>query len=215
MSIHQQVMDKILSHFAGVDFLDEVRQAKGEFFDNAGILEEESPAFELRMNQFFDWYFFTRKLSGYSQTPLHSCYTVRELRFVDEEKRAIDDLLAHKHSLFSFIKVQGEDLLIKNLFTNEKMTIKNSPWTVGFNQDEIFEVRLIPALDNWNFTKGFCFHPNSANKYIHFEIKRHLKDPDLDPEDLMLRLVKMRYAFERYRHLKPDAIYAANSKVLG
>ena len=35
-----------------------VQAAKAEFFDNAGILDEKANNFELRMSQFFNWYFF-------------------------------------------------------------------------------------------------------------------------------------------------------------
>lgn len=66
MNQYEKLMEKILNHFAGDAFKDEVKKAKAEFFDNAGILDENNPQFELRMSQFFDWYFFTRELSGYA-----------------------------------------------------------------------------------------------------------------------------------------------------
>jgi hypothetical protein len=52
-----------------------------------------------------------------------------------------------------------------------------------------------------------------AKKYILSEIKRHKKNPDLDPNLMMLKLIKMRYKFERYRHVKVDMIYSSDSKV--
>jgi hypothetical protein len=207
------VMNKILQHFAGELFKDEVRYAKGEFFDNAGILDEHSEQFELRMSQFFDWYFYTRELRGYSQTPLEASHMSRELRFTAEELQLIGQMKLHRHGIFEFIKIKSGDVYIKDLLKNEKLVVKSSPWTSGFDSDELFEARLIPHEDNWIFTKGFCFHPVDAKKYILGEIKRHRKDPDLNPEEAMLKLVKMRYKFERYRHVKIDLIYAANSKV--
>jgi hypothetical protein len=207
------VMNKILQHFAGDLFKDEVRYAKGEFFDNAGILDEHSEQFELRMSQFFDWYFYTRELRGYSQTPLEACHMSRELRFAPEELQLIAQMKQHRHGIFEFTKIKGGDVYIKDLFKNEKLIVRSSPWTSGFDSDELFEARLIPFDGNWIFTKGFCFHPVDAKKYILSEVKRHRKDPDLDPEEVMLKLVKMRYKFERYRHVKIDLIYSADSKV--
>lgn len=75
--IYQALIGKILNHFAGDAFNEEVRFAKGEFFDNAGILEEQSEQFELRMSQFFDWYLFTRELRGYSEPPRVCLYRAR------------------------------------------------------------------------------------------------------------------------------------------
>ena len=76
-----------------------------------------------------------------------------------------------------------------------------------------FEARLIPFEDTWAFTPGFCFHPVEARKFIMSEIKRHKKDSDLNPEELMLQLIKMRYRSERYRHVRVDLIYSHDSKM--
>src|SRR4051794_17035481 len=90
--VYFQLIEKILAHFAGEEFKDELRLAKSEFFDNAGILDENSPQYELRLSQFFDWYLMTRDLKGYGQTPLESVYSTRELRFSPEEILLIDKL---------------------------------------------------------------------------------------------------------------------------
>ena len=209
---YKQVIEKILNHFAGELFRDEVRMAKSEFFDNAGILDEQSDQFELRMSQFFDWYFFTRELKGFAQTPLEASYMARELRFIPDEIIVIDKFKHHRHSLFEFVKNKGQDVYIRDLMKGDKLVVKGSPWTFGFDSNEVFEARLIPVEDTFVFTKGFCFHPMDAKKFILSEIKRHKKDPDLDPDDLMLKLLKMRYKFDRYRHVKIDMIYATDNK---
>ena len=209
---YYEFIEKILQHFAGNNFKDEVRVAKSQFFDNAGILDEKAPSFELRMNQFFDWYFFTRELVGIGDTPLNSFHMARELRFSPEEISRIEKLKAHRHGLFEFLKIKGNDVYIKDLITGDKLIVKQSPWVYGFDSDEIFEARLIPHEDTWIFTKGFCFHPAEARKYILGEIKRYQKDSDLDSDDMMLKLIRMRYKFERYRHVKVELIYTNESK---
>lgn len=211
--IYQDIMSKILQHFAGDSFKEEVRFAKGEFFDNSGILDEHSENFELRMSQFFDWYLFTRELRGYSQTPIESVFTERELRFSPDEIVLIDKLKEHRHGIFEFIKIKDGDVYLKDLLKNKKIIVKKSLWTTGFDSDELFEARLIPFQDSWVFTRGFCFHPVDAKKFILSEIKRHRKNADLNPDDMMLKLIRMRYKFERYRHVKVDMIYSLDSKV--
>ncbi len=207
------VMDKALGHFAGNQFQEEVRKAKQEFFDNAGILEETSPQYETRMNQFFDWYFFTRPLSGYGQPVLQVVHMSRELRFDDEEKDLLEKLKSHRHSLFEFIKIKGQDVHIRDLLKGDKWVVKQSPYIYGFDGAEVFEARLIPWGDSVLFSRGFCFHPHEARPFINSEVKKHKKNPDLNPDDLMLRLLKMRYKLERYRHVKIEQIYSDSNRV--
>ena len=209
----EDLMGRILQHFAGETFREEIRMAKAQFFDNAGILDEKAPQFELRMNQFFDWYLFTRDLAGHGLTPLEAVQSVRELRFTQEDLQLIEELKLHRHSLFEFIKIKGSDVHLKDLLKSEKLIVQKSPWVYGFDSDEIFEARLIPQGSNWIFTKGLCFHPSEARGFIMSEIKRHKKDPDLNPETMMLKLIRMRYQFERYRHVKVDLIYSHESRL--
>jgi hypothetical protein len=214
MNDYEKLIEKILNHFVSEEFKDELTVAKKEFFENAGTLDENSEHYESRMAQFYDWYFFTRELKGYGQTPLEACVMARALRFSDEEMRTLEILKQHRHSIFEFIKIKGQDVYIKDLLANEKLVVKQSPWVFGFDPDELFEVRLIPHGDSYIFTRGFCFHPESAKKYILGEVKRHRKDPDLDPDVMMLKLIKMRYKFEQYKHVKPEMIYSNESKLV-
>jgi hypothetical protein len=213
MNEYEKVIEKILNHFVGDDFKNELALAKKEFFENAGVFDEQSEHYESRMAQFYDWYFFTRDLVGFKQTPLEACHLVRELRFTEDELRIIEILKKHRHSLFEVIKIKNGDIYIKDLIANKKLIVKASPYLFGFNSNEIFEVRLIPHLDSYVFTRGFCFHPESAKKFILSEVKTHRKDSDLDLELLMLRLIKMRYKFEQYKHVKPELIYANQGKL--
>lgn len=210
---HEKVIEKILGHFAGPLFLDELKMAKKEFFDHTSLDQDLSEHFELRMNQFYDWYFFSRKLSQFGQTPLDSCFLVRELRFSDEEIKMVEILKKNTHSLFEFIKIKNSDVYIKDIIRNKKIVVKNSKVLFGFNEEEIFETRLIEIDGNYIFMKGFCFHPYSVKKIILEEVKKHRKNTDLDPEVLMFRLMKMRYKFEQYKHVNPEKIYQNEIKV--
>ena len=213
MNEYEKLIEKILNHFVSEAFTDELAMAKKEFFENAGTLDENSDHYESRMAQFYDWYFFTRELKGFGQTPLDACLLVRELRFSDEELQTLEILKRHRHSIFEFIKIKNGDVYIKDLMANQKLVVKQSSYVFGFDADELFEVRLIPQGDSYVFTRGFCFHPESAKKFILNEVKRHRKDPDLDPDILMLRLIKMRYKFEQYKHVKPELIYSNDGKL--
>lgn len=211
---YEALIEKVLKHFGGAQFREELDHAKKEFFGSQNLLEEGSEQFELRMSQFFDWYFFTRELKGFGHTPLESCHLARELRFSPEEEVQIEALKNHRHSVFEFLKIKDGDVYIKDLLKNEKLVVRKSPWIFGFDPTELFEARLIPEGDSWTFAKGFCFHPESAKKFILAEAKRHRKDPDLDPDEFLLRLVKMRSKYEQYKHVRPEMIYTNDSKLV-
>lgn len=207
------LIDKILNHFVKGVYQEELLLAKKEFFENSGTLDENSEHFESRMSQFYDWYFFTRELHGHGKTPLEACLLERELRFDENELRLLEILKQHRHSVFEFIKIKGSDIYLKDLLADKKIIVKQSPWVFGFDPDEIFEARLIPQDGSWVFARGFCFHPESAKKFILSEVKRHRKDPDLNTNVFMLRLVKMRYKYEQYRHVRPEMIYSNEGKL--
>jgi len=209
----EALIDRVLQHFAGPAFREELETAKREYFGSVNVLQERNQQYELKLSQFFDWYFFTRELRGYGRTPLEVCEQERELRFTPAEADLLLKLRDFRHSLFEFRKLKGDDVHITDLLKNQKLVVKKSPWIYGFEPDEIFEARLVPTGESWEFTRGFCFHPAEARKYILSEIKSHRKDPDLDPDVLMLRLAKMRSRFEQYKHVRPEMIYSNESKV--
>jgi hypothetical protein len=213
MNEYEKLIEKILNHFVSDAFKDELAMAKNEFFGNSGSLDENSEHYESRMAQFYDWYFFTRELKGFMQTPLKACLLVRELRFTDQELKTLEVLKQHRHSIFEFNKIKNGDVYIKDLLANKKLVVKESPYVFGFDPDELFEVRLIPHGDTFVFTRGFCFHPESAKKFILEQVKAHRKDPDLNQDALMLRLIKMRYKFEQYKHVRPEMIYSNEGKL--
>ncbi len=121
MNEYEKLIEKILNHFVSESFKDELAMAKKEFFEKAGTLDENSEHFESRMAQFYDWYFFTRELKGFGQTPLDACLLVRELRFSDEELKTLEVLKKHRHSIFEFIKIKNGDVYIKDLMANQKI----------------------------------------------------------------------------------------------
>ena len=206
--------EKVIQYFTSSKYADEVVDAKREFFENSGILNDESSDYDLRMCQFLDWYLFTRELSVEKLPPMKALLHLESNHeWSEEEISLLDQMGQAKHSLFEFVKVKGNDIYVKDLFAGKKVVLKDSSVVLGFDRDEVFEARLIPLKDNFVFTRGFCFHPAGAKKFILKEVKKVKK---LTPEDqgaLALRLLKMRYKHEQYGHIRLDYIYTNDSKL--
>lgn len=212
--MYEELIDRLTLYFTSDRFRDEVAAAKKEFFDEAGIVDEENQAFEMRMTQFLEWYLFTRRLKDIGITPAQYALQVEDFEMTSEERPSFENLAATRHSLFEFLKIRGNDIHIKDLLLNKKLVIHDSPISSGFNRDEIFDARLIPSGENYVFAKAFCFHPAEAVKYILGEVKKVRKLDNRDDEEaLMLRLMKMRYKYEQYRHLKLEYVYTNDKKV--
>jgi hypothetical protein len=209
-----ELIDRLTVFFTGDRFREDVAKAKKEFFDEAGVMDEENEAFEMRMTQFLEWYLFTRKLGEVGLTPAQYALQLEDFEMTSEERPAFENLAVTRHSLFEFLKVRGDDIHIRDLFLDKKIVIHSSIIRIGFNRDEIFDARLIPEGENFHFSRAFAFHPTEAAKYIMGEVKKLRKTNDLDErEAFMLRLLKMRYKYEQYRHLKLDYVYTNEKKV--
>lgn len=209
----EESFQKLVGHFTEGVYQEELMMAKKEFFSNTGTLDENKPNYALRMRQFFDWYFLTRKLSSHMQTPLEVALEQRSLRLTPEDVEALEILSKNQHSLYEFIKGKNDYFIVRDFFSNKKIEVLSMGQIFNFDDKESFEARLVEIGGKNYFLKGFCFHPQSAQKYILDEVKAYKKNPDLDFEEFLIRLNKMRYKLEQYRHIKPEMIYTNDNKL--
>ncbi|MCB0384299.1 MAG: hypothetical protein KDD43_02825, partial [Bdellovibrionales bacterium] len=54
------------------DYAGEVNAAKKQFFESAGVFDEESSDFEQKMTQFMDWFLFFFLFGGQGVSPIKS-----------------------------------------------------------------------------------------------------------------------------------------------
>lgn len=211
---YEDLLERLILHYTGPAYESEVAAAKGEFFDEAGVVDEENIHFEMRMTQFLEWYLLTRKLHDRRETPAQLAVSDKNFKMTDSERQDFLNVANAHHSLFEFEKLRGDDVYVRDLFSGERTVIHNSPVRIGFSREECFSARLIPLADGeFTFGKAFCFHPEDAQKYVMSEVEK-IKNADQELHDaLMLRLMKMRYKFEQYRHLKLTDVYTNERRV--
>jgi hypothetical protein len=214
---YEPYVDRLMQHFTGPRYASEIQAAKEDFFDKAGSFDESSSDFELKMAQFVDWYLFVRKMKQSSRTAIEMALDDSEFPMDEEERVAFLNLRNSRHSLFEFQKLKSEDVHIKDMFTGFKYVIRKSRVTQGFNSDEYFEARLVPAEGGFVFSNSFCFHPSIVAKFVLGEVKKVNKLGDeeqaLAREELLARLFKMKHKHEQYRHLDIQQIYSNDSKL--
>jgi hypothetical protein len=215
--IYEEIVEDLMKHFTSNEHQSEAVKARVEFHKVAGIFDEESEDFEMKLAQFTDWFLFTRNMISYDKTPIARVIDGEEYPIPSEKKTHYENFSNNRHSLFEFLKLKGDDVYIKDLFSGYKLVIRGSKVTFGFEKDQIFEARLLPHEDSFVFAKAFCFHPHEATKYINKEVKRVKKLPeeerDRGREELIEKLFRMRYKHEQYRHVDVKDIYSNESKL--
>lgn len=214
----EPLIDRLILYFTSEAWRAEVATAKKEFFQDAGIMDEKSDQFEMRMTQFLDWYLFTRHLAGRTVTPAQFALEIDDFSMTPQERVYFECLSETKHGLFGYLRLRGRDIAVRDLLLEKEIIIRESQVNIGFTRDEIFDARLIPYGDDFIFARAFCFHPAEASGFINSEVEKvqlieNEEESQKAYEDLMLRLIKMRYKYEQFRHLKLEFIYTNEKKV--
>ncbi|MEO0334804.1 MAG: hypothetical protein AAF202_00305 [Pseudomonadota bacterium] len=211
-------IDALLEHFSSERFSDEVNMARREFNElTGGPFDQSADDFEMKMSQFADWYLFERVHSELAAIPVQS-EVAKDLASKQGFEPQLEQLIESRSSLFEFLKVKGEDVFIKDLVANEKIVVPGSQMTVGFQRDEYFQARLVKKEEAFQFGPAFCFHPAPAGRYLMKEVKRIRKVKDVaekenEKSSLLLKVFKMKYKLNQYKHVDVKDIYSADPKL--
>ena len=211
---YSDAVEKLSVYFSTPSYEKEVLTAKSEFFGDVGVDDKESDQYEQWMNIFFDWYLFSRPLSGTNLPPAKYALEIDEFQQLHgDEKRIFQNLASTDHCLLQFIKSKGDFVWFKDLFRRKKIKVVNNDFIITLEKGDICDSRIVPDEDHYFLTKGFCHHPIEANKFILKEIKLLKKAEETQHESFQLELIRMFFKTQQYSHLKHDQIYTRDSKV--
>src|SRR5438105_2691542 len=206
---YQSYLDRIVEHYASDDFRGELLRAKSEYFRATGEVHEDDSFFELRMASFFDWYLFDRSIHGDLRSPVQRFFLDHRTGMPAEEREVYQGFLENVHSLFELRRVKRSGhVVLKDLLANVKRTVIERRERSAIEKGDLFEARLIPYGGALYFTRGFCFYPRQARRYILREAKRARKAAGDMPAELMRRLAYLRYLQERFQHVDVRRIYS-------
>lgn len=201
-------INRILEHFSKGPYLEEVKEAKKEFFSKTVSLSEASEAFDYQMNAFIDWYVFDRKLKGDDITPVKAFVRVNEETLVPSDKEIFLGMTRSIHSLFEITAIKGRDVYVKDSFDGEIYLIEECEEYKSFHKKDIFQSRLIPYKDRMVFSLSFVFHPPEAKKYVQKQVKKIKSLPGYQRIGLMFKLAKMKTRADQYSHIDLGHIYS-------
>ncbi len=208
-----QVNSKLITFFNKEEYIEDLAVARSEFEKAAGIIDEDADNFESKTRQFHDWFLYSEN----TKTGNTAIGLASEDGHFREEKDFLVNASAARHSMFELLKVKKDIIKIRDLFTKEKLKIKNNYMALEYHVGDYFEARVIEHEKVMQFTGSFCFHPDEVKKYILKHIKpiRKIKDDDLkkvEIKKLIFKLFRMRHKLNQYKHLSADKIYADDSQ---
>jgi len=204
----QILFDQLAEVFTTGEFYSAVHSAKLEFFEKAGTVSEEDTEFEMRMASFMEWYLIDRDLPKIDLPPVS--YYLREHggHHSEEEIEILQSFTKSNQSIYEVKKIKSDEILLVDLFKNEKFKVNLSPFTPTMTKGELFEGRLIPYQGSYFLAQGICFHPTEMRKFILGEIKKIRHMGKNHHRTLMLKLSAMKLKHTRYQHIDPKYIYS-------
>lgn len=210
--IYQKCITRLIDEYTAGDFYREVCEAKKEFFENIGGINEDDPDFENQMDLFMGWYLFGRPLNNFDLPPVHLFHRKNSLDLSADELVLFKNLTATVHSVFELLKLRDDQFQIRDLSSREKVDVSGFGMRFGFSKGDIFEARLIPYEKSYCFASGFCFHPREASKFIEDQMKKIRQQDLAQRTKLMLKLNNMRYKHMRFPHIDVSYIYTLTPK---
>lgn len=213
--MYQKYLEPIIEEFTTGEYYREVFEAKQEFFEKAGVVYEDDSEFEQRMNIFMDWYLFDRDLPGVDLPPVNYYFRRNKGRFSSEELNIYKDLCSTIHSIFRLKRLTlfKKILVVRDLFSLKTIKVFDLMINRGFTRGDIFEARIIPFKGEYEFSRGFCFHPVEMVSFILSEIKKvRFQDKDRHTK-LILQLSSMKLKHQRFNHIDVRHIYTFESKI--
>ncbi len=210
----EKYLDPVIEAFTTGEYYREVYHAKQEYFEKAGVVYEDDPEFDQRMNIFMDWYIFDRDLPKVDLPPIKYYSRLNQDEMNDEELQIYNDLCSTIHSIFRLKRLtwNRKGLVIQDLFSNKTWKVMEPEINRGFSKGDLFEARLIPFKGRFEFSRGFCFHPVEMESFILGEIKKVRYQSTEKQTKLILQLSNMKLKHLRFNHIDVRHIYTFSSR---
>ncbi|MFN2545807.1 MAG: hypothetical protein ABR567_00075 [Myxococcales bacterium] len=208
----QAQIDLLLQYMAARS--DELVRGKEEYFARTGgEVHEEDRCYEQRMQAFFNWFLFDRKLAD-GWTPVELYLREKGAELPGKEK---DVLLGCTQSRLSLYEYRGRrgffsrpgkgQVRVRDAITGEDYDVTERRQMHGLEVTDLFEARLVPLARTFLFSSSFTYHPREMNRVIRRELKRRKKAGSIDAREFCWELERMALQQEHFKNVSIDAIY--------
>ena len=169
------------------------------------------------MASFLEWYIIERPFQG-GPPPASRVAISSDARFSDEERRLAVHLATSHRSLFEIANVSDRGIEIDDLVGGARFAVRERRSTAGFEQDAVFEGRVLWDGQGMVFGKTFLFHPPDARGQVLELVDRTgagaaAGDPEgraRATDDLLFRLSRLHVRWHRFNHTAAAKIYAGD-----
>ena len=164
----EQLFEFIAQHIPA----EQIMQAKKEYQKTTGEIYEDDRSYNTRMALFLEWYLLDNYIPGTQNTILENIIEENHLTWDQSHLEACQDITNNIQALFEVKRIRDNSVTVLDLFNDEKYLVHEGNSKLVFRKNDIFQGRVVPHKDKWNFTGYFCFHPNKTQRYLKDEAKK-------------------------------------------
>lgn len=191
----------------------EIVEAKNEYFQKTGKINETDENFSNRMNAFLLWFFYDWHLSGKNISPHSYFINELEMKKISADKSSEYYNQKQVHSLFSLLKKRKNKLIVKDIITGNKYKVYDDLSLIGYTKGSLFETRLFESEEDlYFFCNYFIHHPYIVRKGIKKAVKKTKKQKK-SIKSLLLQLHSFHTKWTKYRNINIKSIYHFDKSV--
>ena len=192
---------------------DLVKGREEYFAQTGGEVHEDDRCYEGRMQAFFNWFLFDRKLPD-GATPVERYLREKGAELPGREKDVLLGCTQSQLSLYEYRGTRGfftrprdGQVRVRDATTGKDYDVTERRQMHGLEIGDLFEARLVPIARTFQFSTSFTYHPREMTREIRREIKRRKKLGAVDARALCWELERMALQQERFRNVNIQAIY--------
>src|SRR5258708_7202302 len=192
---------------------DLVKGREEYFAQTGGEVHEDDRCYEGRMQAFFNWFLFDRKLPD-GATPVERYLREKGAELPGREKDVLLGCTQSRLSLYEYRGTRGfftrprdGQVRVRDATTGKDYDVTERRQMHGLEIGDLFQARLVPVGRAFHFSTSFTYHPRELSKEVRREIKRRKKLGAVDAPALCWELERVALQQGRFRNVNIQAIY--------
>ena len=207
--MYYETFEELLAFATSTAVPDEFVTAKENYFELTGLIGDDEPSYDDRIQAFLEWYLFDRKLQMMGRTPLEIFLAGRTMP--PESAMKFNGFFNTVWGLF-IIKWIGKDYLkLTDLWSGENYKVSERRMPIGLTRGDLLETRIIPYEDKILLSRSVIIHPQEIKSIVKKGIKKIIKENSLGRFEYFKNLSYARLKLDRFAN--PDKMKVIYEKV--